>query len=62
LHVRAGVSLPVIDRACEGRASFASATKIHLATGGEVSIASMTADDVPLELVPPSLGRGGGRR
>lgn len=49
-----GVSLPAIGRAREGKASLASAIKISAATDGKVKIASMTADDVPVEL--------GGRR
>jgi hypothetical protein len=53
LHARAGVSLPVISRACEGRASLASAMKIHAAVAGLVPIASMTRDDVPAALETP---------
>ncbi len=50
LHLQTGVSLPAIARARRGRASLASATKIHFATGRQVPISSMTEDDVPPEL------------
>jgi hypothetical protein len=50
LHIRTGVSLPAIARARKGRASLATATKLHLALGCKVRISSMTADDVPAEL------------
>jgi hypothetical protein len=51
LHLKTGVSLPAIARARKGRANLATATKLHLATGCKVPIASMTADDVPDELL-----------
>jgi hypothetical protein len=54
LHERAGVSLPVIARACEGRASLASATKLHEAVGRVVPISSMTGDEVPAALERPA--------
>jgi len=47
LHVAAEVSLPVIERACRGKANLASATRIHIATDRKVPISSMTADTVP---------------
>jgi hypothetical protein len=62
LHLSAGVSLPVIGRARAGRANLASATKIHVATGGRVSISSMTADDVPERLETPTRERKRARR
>lgn len=47
LHLTTGLSLPVIARARKGRANLASAVKLHLATGRQVAISTMTADFVP---------------
>lgn len=44
LMFRTGLSYPTIRRAREGRATLASAQRIHRATGREVSIASMTSE------------------
>lgn len=46
LHLRAQVSAPVITRALDGRASLASAIKLHLATGRDVPIESMTREQL----------------
>lgn len=62
LHLITGLSLPVIARARKGRATLASATKLHFATGRQVPIRSMTADDVPalFEHLPAAAGAEGG--
>jgi hypothetical protein len=52
LHEQTRLSLPVIARACEGRASLASAIKLHEATGKTVPISSMTREEVPAALEP----------
>lgn len=62
LHRKAGVSLPVIGRARKGKASLASAAKIHLATGGAVPVASMTSDDVPPALATKAATRRAAER
>lgn len=62
LHTVAEVSLPVIARACEGKANLASATKIHIATGRKVAISSMTADSVPEALEARPARRSSSRR
>jgi hypothetical protein len=52
LHLRTGISLPVIARARKGRANLANAIALHLAVGRKVPISSMTADEVPAQLEP----------
>lgn len=46
LMFRTGLSYPTVRRAREGRATLASAMRIHHATGRAVSIDSMTSEAV----------------